>query len=198
MTDHNLDISVLVGSRICHDLISPIGAIANGLELLELTGATPGPEMELISASVHNANARIRFFRIAFGAAGQQMMGRTEIMSVLKDISKTGRIEMSWVPSDPHPRPMVRLAFLAVLCCETALPQGGSIRVDQEDDRWKVTATGGAVSLDSALWDTLGESPVSTNGSSATVQFPLLAEMVEKLGRKVEFDHDLERVEIRY
>lgn len=198
MTDHNLDISVLVGSRICHDLISPIGAIANGLELLELTGATPGPEMELISASVHNANARIRFFRIAFGAAGQQMMGRTEIMSVLKDISKTGRIEMLWVPSDPHPRPMVRLAFLAVLCCETALPQGGSIRVDQEDDRWKVTATGGAVSLDPALWNTLGEAPVSTNGSSATVQFPLLAEMVEKLGRKVEFDHDLERVEIRY
>ena len=198
MTDHNLDISVLVGSRICHDLISPIGAIANGLELLELTGATPGPEMELISASVHNANARIRFFRIAFGAAGQQMMGRTEIMSVLKDISKTGRIEMLWVPSDPHPRPMVRLAFLAVLCCETALPQGGSIRVDQEDDRWKVTATGGAVSLDPALWNTLGEAPVSTNGSSATVQFPLLAEMVEKLGRKVDFDHDLERVEIRY
>ena len=198
MTDHNLDISVLVGSRICHDLISPIGAIANGLELLELTGATPGPEMELISASVHNANARIRFFRIAFGAAGQQMMGRTEIMSVLKDISKTGRIEMLWVPSDPHPRPMVRLAFLAVLCRETALPQGGSIRVDQEDDRWKVTATGGTVSLDPALWNTLGESPVSTNGSSATVQFPLLAEMVEKLGRKVEFDHDLERVEIRY
>lgn len=198
MTDHNLDISVLVGSRICHDLISPIGAIANGLELLELTGATPGPEMELISASVHNANARIRFFRIAFGAAGQQMMGRTEIMSVLKDISKTGRIEMLWVPSDPHPRPMVRLAFLAVLCCETALPQGGSIRVDQEDDCWKVTATGGAVSLDPALWNTLGEAPVSTNGSSATVQFPLLAEMVEKLGRKVEFDHDLERVEIRY
>lgn len=198
MTDHNLDISVLVGSRICHDLISPIGAIANGLELLELTGATPGPEMELISASVHNANARIRFFRIAFGAAGQQMMGRTEIMSVLKDISKTGRIEMLWGPSDPHPRPMVRLAFLAVLCCETALPQGGSIRVDQEDDRWKVTATGGAVSLDPALWNTLGEAPVSTNGSSATVQFPLLAEMVEKLGRKVEFDHDLERVEIRY
>ncbi|MGR3603505.1 MAG: histidine phosphotransferase family protein [Heliomarina sp.] len=198
MTDHNLDISVLVGSRICHDLISPIGAIANGLELLELTGATPGPEMELISTSVRNANARIRFFRIAFGAAGEQMMGRKEIMSVLKDISKTGRIEMSWVPSDPHPRPMVRLAFLALLCCETALPQGGTIRVDQEHDHWKITGTGNTVSLDPVLWNTLGEAPVSGTASSATVQFPLLAEMATKLGRKVEFGHDPERVEIRY
>ena len=69
MSVDNANLAALVGSRICHDLISPIGAINNGLELLGMSGDMSGPELELISDSVANANARIRFFRIAFGAA---------------------------------------------------------------------------------------------------------------------------------
>ena len=72
MGQNKLNIAALIGSRICHDLISPIGAINNGLELLEMTGTSSGPEMELISESVGNASARIRFFRIAYGAASDQ------------------------------------------------------------------------------------------------------------------------------
>jgi histidine phosphotransferase ChpT len=64
------DLTALVGSRICHDLVSPLGAIGNGVELLGLTGIAPSPEMALIVESVENANARLRFFRIAYGAAG--------------------------------------------------------------------------------------------------------------------------------
>ena len=59
------DLAALVGSRICHDLISPIGAIGNGVELLALTDGDTGAEMELISESVQNASARIRYLRIA-------------------------------------------------------------------------------------------------------------------------------------
>lgn len=64
MVQINLDLPALIGSRICHDLISPIGAINNGLELLNMagTGAAPGPELELIGQSVESASARIRFF----------------------------------------------------------------------------------------------------------------------------------------
>ncbi len=73
------DIASLIGSRISHDLISPIGAIGNGLELLSMSGAG-GPEVELISDSVANANARIRHFRIAFGlASAEQGTSRSEI-----------------------------------------------------------------------------------------------------------------------
>ncbi len=59
-TPQSPDLAALIGSRICHDLISPIGAIGNGLELLSMAGAG-GPEVALISDSVSNANARIRF-----------------------------------------------------------------------------------------------------------------------------------------
>ena len=69
-SNHNL--ASLIGSRICHDLISPIGAICNGLELMQLDGRPISPEMTLISESVNHANARIRFLRVAFGMAGDQ------------------------------------------------------------------------------------------------------------------------------
>lgn len=61
------DIAALVSARICHDLISPIGAIGNGVELLMLDKAAASPEMDLISESVTQASARIRFFRLAYG-----------------------------------------------------------------------------------------------------------------------------------
>lgn len=63
MGQSNINLAALIGSRICHDLISPIGAINNGLELLGMSDTPEGPELELISESVGNASARIRFFR---------------------------------------------------------------------------------------------------------------------------------------
>ena len=66
------DLVALVGSRLCHDLISPLGAIGNGVELLTMTATTLSPELQLITESVAAANARIKFFRLAFGRAGEQ------------------------------------------------------------------------------------------------------------------------------
>ena len=88
MTNSPSDLNDLIGSRICHDLISPLGAISNGLELLAMSQDMSGPEVSLISESVDNANARIRFFRIAFGSSSPgQMTGANEIASILRDMS---------------------------------------------------------------------------------------------------------------
>ena len=89
------DISALLGSRICHDLISPLGAISNGVELLEMSGAQMGPELQLISESVENANARIRFFRVAFGIASpDQTIGAPELRGILDDLGKGSRMRV--------------------------------------------------------------------------------------------------------
>ena len=78
MPTDDLDLTALVGSRICHDLINPIGAIGNGVELLAMADAPPSAELALISQSVDSAMARIAMFRVAFGAAtdGGQMGAR--------------------------------------------------------------------------------------------------------------------------
>ena len=116
MDSRHVNLSALIGSRICHDLISPIGAINNGLELLGMSGDQSGPEMDLIQESVGNASARIRYFRVAFGAAGEQTMGRSEITSILGDVVSGARLDVAWGPMDAQPRSEVRLAFLALLC----------------------------------------------------------------------------------
>jgi histidine phosphotransferase ChpT len=115
------DLNALLGSRICHDLISPLGAIGNGVELLAMSGINAAPEIALISESVENANARIRFFRVAFGASSPgQMVGRPEIMSILNDMTKGGRLDIDWRPTDDVLRAQVKLAFLLLQCLESA------------------------------------------------------------------------------
>ena len=72
------DLSELVSVRLCHDLISPMGAIGNGLELMQLSGGGAGaPELALVNDSLATALAKLRFFRIAFGPADPQ--GRLSI-----------------------------------------------------------------------------------------------------------------------
>ena len=77
-----LNINALIGSRICHDLINPLGAISNGIELLEMAGVAQGPEMSLVSDSVENATAKLKMLRLAFGAASpDQTVSRQEVVT---------------------------------------------------------------------------------------------------------------------
>ncbi len=190
------NLAALIGSRICHDLISPVGAINNGLELLAMSGAMAGPELELISDSVLNANARIRFFRIAFGAAGDQQMGRAEIVSVLDDIGKAGRLKYQWNLAEGCSRSEVRMAFLAALCLETALPYGGLITVSCTDGKWTVVGEGRKISIEAPLWGHVDTSDTSATLTPAQVQFAMLAVAAQEAERQVSFDHSEEKVTV--
>lgn len=172
----------LLGSRICHDLISPIGAINNGLELLEMAGGPSGPEIALMRESVQNASARIRFFRIAFGAAGDQNIGAGEITDILSDLFGTGRLALQWSPEAPQPRSALRLAFLAILCLESALPYGGEITVSQEGDCWTFAGTAERTKPDPAHWQLLEGAGNLADLPPAQIQFALLPLLTRDLG----------------
>jgi histidine phosphotransferase ChpT len=185
MTRITPDIAALVGSRICHDLISPLGAIGNGLELMAMTGGSDGPELDLIHESVGNANARIRFFRVAFGhAGGGRTMGNAEIRSILAD-NATGRLTYDWAIAGDCLRSEVRPVFLAILCVETALPLGGHISVSKNGGSWVVSGQGEKLAIDPALWQSLGHAEAMADLSPARVQFGLLPQAVADLGRCV-------------
>lgn len=175
--------AALIGSRICHDLISPIGAINNGIELLEMSKPAPTPEMSLISESVANASARIRFFRIAFGAAGEQMVGRPEIMSILNDVYAGGRLSVAWGPLDGQMRGTLRLGFLALLCLETAMPYGGRIEVAQDGDRLVLNGHADKFILEETLWSRLSGRVQLEDLRPAHVQFGLLPAVASDEGR---------------
>lgn len=151
------DLAGLVGSRICHDLVSPLGAIANGLELLALANGAVGPELALIEESVASAKARIRFFRIAFGLAGAEArLGRAEIVAILDDLTRGGRLTLEWPAVDEVPRPEAKLAFLIVLCCESALAFGGRVVLGYEGGAWSARASHDKLRVEAPLWARLG------------------------------------------
>lgn len=180
------DLLGLIGSRICHDIISPLGAIGNGVELLELSGTAPCAEMALVSDSVDNATAKVRFFRLAFGAAeAGQMIEQREILSILDALSNGGRHRFHWKLAEGSPRIELRPALLAMLCLETALPLGGEIDIKKMGTEWLVSARHDRLTLDPALWQPLnaGEAPEAV--SSATVHFALLPAMAAEAGRRI-------------
>ena len=185
MTHDNISIAALIGSRICHDLISPIGAITNGLELLNMSGDASGPEMSLIGERVGNASARIRFFRIAFGAAGDQMVGTAEVTSILRDLYAGSRLEVEWTPTDPKPRAAVRLAFLGILCLENAMPFGGKLTVRCGAGEWMLEGLADRLNIDDSIWPLLAGGSAPNSLQPANVQFALLPDIAQDDGRKI-------------
>lgn len=180
------DIAALIGSRICHDLISPLGAIGNGVELLGMVGAHDGPEMELINESVLNANARIRYFRIAFGAARRgQNIGRDEITSVLQDVGKGARVRVEWNSDEAVSREQVKLAFLLIQCFETALPYGGTIIVKQFQDSWTLQCQSETIKIDPSIWEFLVSANANKDISPAEVHFALVPDAAKSAGRNL-------------
>ncbi|WP_299145289.1 histidine phosphotransferase family protein [uncultured Tateyamaria sp.] len=197
MGQSNVNLAALIGSRICHDLISPIGAINNGLELLGMSDARDGPEIDLISESVENASARIRFFRIAYGAASEQPMGRAEVVSILSDTMKGSRLKVAYGPLDEKPRWAVRMAFLAIQCLETSMPYGGRVEVNCDNGVWTITGFSPKSNPDPALWALLGGADPQ-NLAPAHVQYALLPAVARDASRSITHDIEPERLRIHF
>jgi histidine phosphotransferase ChpT len=186
MTD-KLDLTALLGSRICHDLISPIGAIGNGVELLMMDGTTSGPELALIVDSVANANARIRFFRVAFGASGgsDQKIGLPEVKGTLADLTRGGRITISWTSGADLSRREVKLAFLSIQCLESAMPHGGRISIERGETRWMMRAEATRLKIDTDLWEVLTNPGTHPDIGPAQVHFVLLRDELARQHRRL-------------
>lgn len=191
-------LAALVASRICHDLVSPLGAIANGLELMALTGES-SPESELIAESVASANARLRFFRMAYGISGPgQVASRSEIASTLQAVSRGGRLAFEWDAVGDPPREEARPVFLLLQCLESAMPMGGRIRVTHDGTHWTVTGEGGSMRVDEALWLALQAPDGAPPDAPGLVQFALLPGLLEELGRPLDVAIEPQRIVARF
>src|SRR5271170_1407600 len=131
-----MDLAALLCSRVCHDVISPVGAIVNGLEVLE---DEKEPEMrevalELIKKSAATASARLQFCRIAFGAAGsagaQIDLGDAE--SVARGFIEDAKTKLIWsLPRTLMAKNRVKLLLNMLVVAGHAIPRGGTLTVEQ-------------------------------------------------------------------
>jgi histidine phosphotransferase ChpT len=180
------DITALIGSRICHDLISPLGAIGNGVELLAMTSHAAGPELALISESVIHANARIRFFRVAYGSVGaEQRMSARETISILDDLARGTRLNIDWQIEGDLARRDVKLAFLMIQCLETAMPWGGNVIVTEYDGHWHVSGSAERMKHDKSLWSSMADFATPPDIHAAHVQFALVPNELRQCGRRL-------------
>lgn len=195
------DLSALLGSRLCHDLIGPIGAIGNGVELLLLSGAGRGDEVALISESVAALNARIRFYRVAYGLARpDQTIARTEVLDILSNLFPSGRITLTWSSPDTLPRPEVKAAFLLILCAEQALRSGGRIAILRDKTGWSFVLSSPRLRHDAHLWALVGNPtpPQQDPLDPSEVQFPLAGQALARLGRRAYVEAGAESLRISF
>lgn len=138
MTTNSLELASLLCSRLCHDMLSPVGALTNGLELL---ADERDPDMrqrcfELLEQSARISADKLKFFRLAFGAAGGfgEMVPVSEAR-VLVDalIGNNGRIEANWaLASDSLPKPAVKTLLNLALIAIESLVRGGTLDIGAE------------------------------------------------------------------
>ncbi len=185
------DLLALLGSRLCHDLVNPIGAVGNGLELLEMSPGDGREEMALIRESLDAAMARIRFFRIAFGAgADDAMIAHRDIRKILDDMYRQSKTTVLWRDEEERPRREMRLACLALTCIEVAMPWGGSVEVVRNEAAWVIHVDAKRLRIDEPLWQSLGRGALPPDLKGSEVQFGILAQLTRTLRRPVSVSAD--------
>jgi histidine phosphotransferase ChpT len=146
-----LDLAALLCSRVCHDLISPVGAIVNGIEVLEeeKDESTKQFALDLIKRSATTASAKLQFCRIAFGAAGsagaQIDLGDAE--TITRGFMEDDKTKIAWnLPRALLAKNRVKLLLNMLIIAGQAIPRGGKITVDPigagDSVGFKVTAAG--------------------------------------------------------
>lgn len=136
----DVDIRVLglLSSRLCHELVNPLGAVNNGIELMLDVGDDMRDEaLGLIENSAKRATERLRFYRMAYGAAGTSALGDTAaVRTFLEGLLDEGKVDVDWPEADDNrslPEGWGRLLLNMAVAASEALPRGGTISVAIED-----------------------------------------------------------------
>jgi len=161
-----LDLAALLCSRVCHDLISPVGAIVNGLEVLDedKDEETRTFALDLIKKSAHVASAKLQFCRLAFGAAGSAgaQIDTGDAEKVARGLLEDDKIKIVWnLPRELKPKNQVKLLLNMLLVGVGAIPRGGTITVGaaQGGPGFCVTASGVNARLTQATTELLIGNP---------------------------------------
>jgi histidine phosphotransferase ChpT len=144
----DMDLSALLCSKVCHDVISPVGAIANGLEVLEDEKDAEMRDIafDLVKRSSRQASAKLQFCRIAFGAAGSagSSIDTGDAEDVARKFIGEDKIELEWaIPREIRPKSEVKLMLNMLMLAIASIPRGGKIVMGVADGGGiTATATG--------------------------------------------------------
>lgn len=175
MSDSSVEFASLLCSRLCHDLLSPVGAMNNGLELL---ADEDDPDMrlrviELLADSARASADRLKFFRLAFGAGGGfgETLAADEVKAAVEGLVRGNpRIQLGWLVEIPAiPKTAAKILLNLAMVAFDALVRGGQLTVGVDQGEVVVRAEGPRVVLDAEIRTVLadGVGAVSSRTSAA-------------------------------
>jgi histidine phosphotransferase ChpT len=132
---NDLEFSAFLVSRVCHDLVSPLGAVVNGLEVLEdeRDHAMRADALKVVTSSAAQALARLQFMRIAFGAAGSAgaELDLGEVGRLVKELFEGSKVALHWeAPRVNWPKDWAKLVMNMALIAADCLPRGGTVQIE--------------------------------------------------------------------
>lgn len=197
MTISATDLASMLCSRLCHDMLSPVGALSNGLELLaeERDAEMRKRIVELLEQSAKTSADKLKFFRLAFGAAGGfgEMVAVAEPRSLVEGlVSNNERITLDWnVSADALPKPAVKVLLNLSLFGMEALVRGGTLEVGAElnggTSEIVVRATGPRIAFDETVGKALDGTLPEDQLSSRTAPAALVQALAKELGGGVQY-----------
>lgn len=197
MTDASLDLASLLCSRLCHDLLSPVGAMSNGLELL---AEEKDPEMrkrcmELLEQSARISADKLKFFRLAFGAAGGfgESVPVDEPKALIDAlVANNGRISVQWaLGAAMLPKNAVKVLLNLALIGIEALVRGGTLDVGAEQREGAseivIRAAGPRIAFDPLVGQALDGSLAPADLSSRTAPAVMIQQLAVQAGGGLQF-----------
>ncbi|MEO0412019.1 MAG: histidine phosphotransferase family protein [Pseudomonadota bacterium] len=182
-----MDFASQMCSRLCHDLISPVGAIANGLEIL---ADEDDPDMQkqvidLLNQSVQVTSAKLRFFRMAFGAPGgmEGNVDTREMRSAVSDFMQAGKTSLNWqISASQLPKPHAKLILIAAMICGDALVRGGEVALSgSAEGGFMIEGAGDKVVIDEQIVSLLDGAAVPTQHTSRYAPYILFVSLLKNL-----------------
>ncbi|MFL0357434.1 histidine phosphotransferase family protein [Erythrobacter sp. GH1-10] len=191
------DLAALLCSRLCHDMLSPVGALSNGLELL---ADEQDPEMrkrciELLEQSAKISTDKLKFFRLAFGAAGG--FGENVPVEEARDVidalaGDNKRVEINWAVGESSlPKPAVKVLLNLAQIALDALVRGGTLDIGAEKREGNVEivarARGAKIAFDETIGHALQGDIAAVEVTSRTAAAHMIALLAEELGGGLQY-----------
>ena len=190
MTQNQIDISELLCSRLCHDIVAPIGAINSGLELLKETTSNDKDEIiDLIYKSAENAAKKLTLFRFAYGASStKQIANLDEIKSLLGQIIDPDKFKLQINFSTPIDIPQDQMVKWGKLILQTtmtvadAAPYGGQLTVSSDNRSIKIHLNSDKVIDNQTNFDIMKNGCAQTELTPRNISHYLIHNIIKNVG----------------